>query len=117
MNGRGRMKITINNQEFEIIEQGDGDNVYVNNPDKEIVIGLTNCLSNTIYLHKDLPPQKKKQTLIHELTHAYIYACGFSTENYFDHELVCEFISNYARDIIRTADEYFRKEMVKGAEK
>lgn len=105
------MKLTINNQSFEIIEQGDGENVYINKSDSDNVmrIGLTNVLKNIIYLHEDLPPQKKKETLIHELTHAYIYAYGFSTENYFDHELVCEFISTYARDIIRTVDEYFRK--------
>ena len=72
-------------------------------------LGITDHLNNIIYLHKYLPAQKKKQTLIHELTHAYIYACGFSSEEFFDHELVCEFIEAYARDIIRTADEYFRK--------
>lgn len=105
------MKLTINNQNFEIIEQGDGDNVYLNNPndDKVMRIGCTDFLNNTIYLHKSLPTlEKKKQTLIHELTHAYIYAFGFSTEEYFNHELVCEFIEAYGRDIIRTADEYFR---------
>ena len=109
------MELTINNQPFEIIEQGDGENVYLNGSDGEICIGLTNCLKNIIYLHKDLPPQKKKQTLIHELTHAYIYAYGFSTVEHFNHELVCEFVEAYARAIIRAADEYFRKTNVKGA--
>lgn len=104
------MKLTINNQSFEIIEQGDGDHVYINNPDNEMRIGVTDILNNIIYIHKDLPTlEKKKQTLIHELTHAYIYAYGFSSEEFFNHELICEFLSTYARDIIRTADEYFRK--------
>lgn len=109
------MKLTINNQSFEIIEQGDGDNVYLNSPndDDKMRIGLTDFLNNTIYIHKDLPTlEKKKQTLIHELTHAYILAYGFSTEEFFNHELVCEFLSIYAREIIRTADEYFRKTSV-----
>ena len=111
------MKLTINNQSFEIVEQGDGDNVYINTSDDKMRVGLTDFLNNTIYLHKDLSPQKKKQTLIHELTHAYIYACGFSTEEFFDHELVCEFIEAYARNIISTADEYFRVEYVHAKDK
>lgn len=109
------MKLTINNQSFEIIEQGDGENVYLKSPndDNKMRIGLTDFQNNIIYLHKDLPTlEKKKQTLIHELTHAYIYAFGFSTrEEYFGHELICEFIEAYARDIVRTADEYFERQI------
>lgn len=90
---------------FEIIEEGDGDHVFIN--DEQMVIGFTDFPQQVIYLHKDIKPQVKKMTLMHELTHAFLFVRGFDKEE-FNQEVVCDIMASLARTIVRMTDEILR---------
>ena len=53
--------------------------------------GITYCDIQKIYIYKDLPEDRKKATLIHELTHCYID--NFIVSNSYD--IITEIISKY----------------------
>lgn len=71
------------------------------------VIGLTDCIDQIIYLDKDLKKERMKQTLIHELTHAYINECYPS--EIFDEEDLCNFIAIYSEDILTEANRIYKE--------
>ena len=63
--------------------------------------GITYPDDLVIYLDKDLPEQRKKLTLLHELTHC---------DKQYSEEDVCDIASN-SHDIVKNiVDKYFRKE-------
>lgn len=60
--------------------------------------GLTNRRTSNIYLSNDLQPQIRKRVLLHELTHAYVYAAGMLQVEWTE-ENVADFIENNFEDI------------------
>ncbi len=82
------------------------DSNEINKPqkdnDEDIVIGLSDCVNQVIYLDKNLTPDRMRQTLIHELAHAYMNE--YYPTSWFDEEVLCNFVAIYAEDIIKVAD-------------
>lgn len=44
-----------------------------------------------------------KETIIHELTHAFIFSYGLDDETFQKEEFICEFMAIYAEEIVQTA--------------
>ena len=49
------------------------------------VLGMINHIENTIYIKNNLPPEKEKVTLIHEILHAIFEQLGFDDEHDNEH--------------------------------
>lgn len=76
--------------------------------------GITYTDIQEIYLDKDLPGDRKRATLIHELTHCYITNYITHQNKTYDEEMVADIVSN-SFDIIREiVDKYFSKKEING---
>lgn len=49
------------------------------------VLGMIDHIENTIYIKNNLPPEKEKVTLIHEILHAIFEQLGFDDEHDNEH--------------------------------
>ncbi len=109
------MKFTVNNIEFEILEVDKYDeNLKID--DNDYRWGMCNYIQRKIYLWKDLSFVNKKQTLIHEVTHAFIEANGFIQVK-FDNEIICDFVAAFLSDIQGVVNKYFIEHFNKKGEK
>ena len=69
------IQVKINKFTYEVKFEGDGENVYLKEDSNgRLVFGLCEYAKNIIHIHKDLPKDRMRYVLIHELTHAYIEA-------------------------------------------
>ena len=101
------MKFALGSYEWEIIEKGNSDEVYIKG--EEMRIGLCDYVNQKIYIHSDLTPALKRKTLAHELTHACLFCHGL--EGFFDNEeLLCNFVAIYAPIIGRNYKETVKTE-------
>lgn len=66
--------------------------------------GIEDYENLTIYLANDIHPNAQRETLIHELTHAYM-AISLHREKKFDEEFICDFNGRYASAIVKDTDE------------
>jgi len=99
------MKIKIDKHIYKIQEvEKASEELTTNDPNE--AWGRCNYTKRTIYLRKDLDLYTKRKTLIHELTHAFIEAYGFYQVD-FNNEIVCDFLGNYASEIINISNKYF----------
>jgi Zn-dependent peptidase ImmA (M78 family) len=66
--------------------------------------------SQTIYLWKDLHPEQKRATLMHELLHCYI-GCYLSFEDLgnFPEDVVCNICANSHDIIHKIVEDYFKE--------
>jgi Zn-dependent peptidase ImmA (M78 family) len=116
--GRKIMKFKINNREWKIIEVSqqaikNKQNIRRANEEENLksidtrYYGITYCDEQKIYIDEDLPKDRKKATLIHELTHCYIDNYITHCDKQYTEEDVADIVSN-SHDIIRNiADKYF----------
>ena len=102
------MKVRIKQYMYDIIEEGDGDNVYTDK-DGAWRIGLCDMVHEKIYIHKDLSYELKKNTLAHELCHAFLFVHGLNGAD-FGEEVLCNFVAEYHERITEIVDSYFCKE-------
>lgn len=101
--------VQINKFTYEVKFEGDGENVFLKpNSEGNLCDGLCNYIKGVIYIHKDLPKDRMRYVLIHELTHAYIEGYGLYHTSYED-EGMCDFMGAYAEDIVREADRILRE--------
>ena len=98
------MKINIHNREYEFLEVEARSPMLVYGD----VIGTCDHHNFRIVINKDLNVQLKKETLIHELTHAFLktYDIQYDNDTY-DEEQVCNFLSKYAADILEIANKIY----------
>ena len=61
-----------------------------------------------ILLDKDLPYERKKKTLIHELTHCYISTNITHEEKTYDEEMVADIVANSHHIIKAIVEDYFK---------
>lgn len=103
------MKVKIKDYEYEIIEVDDTDKDFKTN-EGLLLYGQTNYEHQTIKLYKNALPVRKRQTLIHELTHAFmdIYLASQHIKDKFDEEDICCFMASYSEDILKIVNAYFR---------
>ena len=100
-------KVPVGNLDFLIFEEGDGERVYEEDKNGNGGrIGLCDYFNQSIYIHKGLKPQRKRRTLVHELTHAYLDAVFSYRERYTDED-VCDFMESHAFSIIETVNEIY----------
>lgn len=69
--------------------------------------GITCIDEQTIFLDKDLPYQRKRKTLIHELIHCYIATCITHEEKNYDEEMVADIVSNSFYIVSDVVNNYF----------
>lgn len=93
--------VRINNLEFEVVLE-DEKSDKMNGEDGVIYLGLTEyCPAPIIYLRKGMKTGLMRRTIIHELTHAYIFAYGYSLDS---EEDFCKFMESKCCDIIEKAE-------------
>lgn len=113
------MKFRINGTNWEIKEATQEQlktikNSRAGNGEKEDIKSLTEryygitftdlCI---IYLDQDLPQERKRKTLLHELAHCYIVSYITHEEKNYDEEMVADIVAN-SHDIIKDiVDKYF----------
>ena len=98
--------IKIKNQTWKIEEI---DNHEFNDVDSDATLyfGQSNAMKQTIYINKNSSDEQKRQTLIHELTHAFMHVYGFgSITEQIPVEIMCDFIGCYGDEIISIANMY-----------
>lgn len=102
------MNIIINGIAWEILETDTRNmNLMV---DGNSCFGTCNHTENRIYIDESLSVSKKKATLKHELTHAFIDCCLLSKKESYTEEELCEFVSLYGKAICEIADGFYRGE-------
>jgi len=104
------MKIKIKNYDYEIIEVDNTDKDFMENGDLKL-FGQTIYSKQLIKLYKDLPFPRKRETLIHELTHAFydVYLNSYHIKDKFDEEDIACFMGTYSEDILNIVNDYFKK--------
>ena len=70
--------------------------------------GITYIDIQKIYIDKDLLPDRKKQILIHELTHCYISEYITHSENNYSEEDIADINSNSFEIIEKIVNSYFK---------
>jgi len=117
--GRKIMKFKINNREWEIIEASqqaikNKQNIRRANEEENLksidtrYYGITYCDEQKIYIDEDLPADRKKATLIHELTHCYIDNYITHCEKQYTEEDVADIVAN-SYDIIHEIVEQYER--------
>lgn len=114
-----RMKFKINNREWRITETSQESiknmqNIRRANEEENLksidtrYYGITYCDIQKIYIDEDLPADRKKATLIHELTHCYIDNYITHCEKQYSEEDVADIVAN-SYDIIHEIVEQYER--------
>lgn len=115
------MKFKMNGVEWKIFEASQEAIKQINNSRagsgekddvkslKDRYYGITFTDLCKIYIDEDLPKDRKRKTLIHELTHCYIVSYITHQDKSYDEEMVADIVANSHDIIRRIVDEYFSK--------
>lgn len=90
---------------YQVIEEKDGENVYAPTNDENGMIGRIIYGSELIYIHSDMSVRQKRQTLAHELAHAWLDAVA--PDGSMDEEYVCNLIEWMVFAIVREVDRLY----------
>lgn len=115
---RKRMKFKINNREWTITETSQESiknmqNIRRANEEENLksidtrYYGITYCDIQKIYIDEDLPADRKKATLIHELTHCYIDNYITHCDKQYTEEDVADIVANSYDIIHEIVEQYF----------
>lgn len=100
------MIVKINSLKYQIVEVDEIDK----SEDGKQTIGYTDYISQKILLLKSLSQEQKRITLRHELTHAFLWACGMgSVCEELPLEVVCDFVGIYGEEIVKLANKYMEE--------
>lgn len=103
------MKFKINNDEWEIKEISNAEmNIMVSSDIKETFThGTTQYDEFVIYLNKEGKGLRK--TLIHELTHCFLFEYGHNQhQREYTNEDICEISASFHDGIHETIEKYFK---------
>lgn len=99
------MKVLINGYPFKV-KFVDGSTPKMN-PDKNSYnLGLTQYLNGTISIRKNLNQRATRSTVLHELTHAFMFAFGYNIEG---EEAICDFFGAQGDQIVQIADRIMKE--------
>lgn len=70
---------------------------------EDCYLGVCHNLDYTIYIDKTMNKNTLRQTMLHELTHAYLGSVLHNEEKY-DQEFICNFVGKYADQIVSSAN-------------
>lgn len=109
-------KFKINNKNWEVKEKSQQEikqeiiNRYGNSKDDVVYFGITCLDTQTIFLDKDLCLDRKRTTLLHELTHCYIgtFITHMDRLDY-DEEDIADIVSNSFDIISNIEKRYFER--------
>jgi CRISPR/Cas system-associated endonuclease Cas3-HD len=102
------IKIKINNRNWKVrFVKGTDKNLCAE--DNEIVCGITNYGKATIYINKEIEKDVMLDTIVHELTHAYLFVYGFGQVENFTEENVCDVFGAFAIDLTKQAIEIYNQ--------
>ena len=115
------MKFKINNREWTITETSQSDiknmqNIRRANEEENLksidtrYYGITYTDIQKIYIDEDLPQDRKKATLIHELAHCYIDSFITHCDKQYSEEDVADIVSNSYDIIHEIVNNYFKEE-------
>jgi hypothetical protein len=106
MEGPGKIK--IHNDIWYIRYDKNTDEEF--NSEDGITFGCTKAPSLEIILRRDMPASILRSTVIHEVSHAYLfsYAIPLSSKHVDAEEVACDFIGSYCDEIIKTSEEIIR---------
>lgn len=107
------MKVKIKEYEYTIVEVDNSDKEFFKDGELRLY-GQTIYEKQLIKIYNDIPPTRKRQTLIHELTHAFydVYLGSYHIKDKFDEEDICQFMATYSEDILEIVNKYFKNEEV-----
>lgn len=74
--------------------------------DVYFVEGFTFYPQQKIYINNEMPRDRKRKTLRHELTHCFLYEYGLRQFDSYDEEVICDIVANIL-DFINKFDELF----------
>lgn len=101
------MKFKMNNDEWKIKEVAQKDFDKDDDEQDGYYYGRTKYATQEVWLWKDLKHEKKRRTLIHELTHIYISTYITNQSMDFNEEKLCDIAAN-SHDIIHNiVEKYF----------
>lgn len=105
------MKFKMNGVEFEIkeVEQSEMSKWQCNEEDG-YYYGQTHFMTQEVWIDKILSIEKKRKTLIHELTHVYIREYLTSRDISPDEEVLCDINANSHDIIHKIVEDYFKEE-------
>ena len=116
MNNRNWIIKELSQEEIKIIQNkrkaNEEENIKSLN---DRYYGITYTDIQEIYLDKDLPGDRKRATLIHELTHCYITNYITHQNKTYDEEMVADIVSN-SFDIIKEIVEKYFENRIKGVD-
>jgi Zn-dependent peptidase ImmA (M78 family) len=106
------MKVKINKAAYTIKELKDilsyiGED---SNNGEKIVYGACSFEDRTVYIKRDLPKDLKKDTLIHELAHAFMFEFGHDNRSY-NLEMVCNMFAAFGDTIVSITNKYMNKDI------
>ena len=112
------MKFKMNNREWTITETSQSSiknmqNIRRANKEENLesidtrYYGITYTDIQKIYIDEDLPQDRKKATLIHELTHCYIVSYITHLDKEYSEEDVADIVSNSYDIIHEIIEKYF----------
>lgn len=108
------MQIVINGLKWKVFN-ADPESKNLRNSRDVKCFGITSYPRLMIFLRNDQAPELYRQTLIHELVHAYAFSFGvhlYADEN--TEESVCDFFGAYADKIITHTNQIMEKLYGKG---
>lgn len=103
------MRVKIKDYEFDIVEVDDTDIDFIRD-DNLALYGQTIYEKQLIKIYKNLSARRKRETLIHELTHAFydVYLASYHIKDTFNEEDICCFMATYSEDILKIVNDYFK---------
>jgi len=101
-----KMKVVINGYQFRV-RFLDGKKKKMNPSKDHYNLGLTEYVDGIINIRKGMNRQTTRTTVIHELTHAFMFAFGYTIEG---EEAMCDFFGAQGDAIVSLADEIMKKE-------
>lgn len=113
------MQFKMNDIEYEIVElkqldykkmrekedKEDGLNIDTS---EGIYFGASHHKTCKVYIDEDLPKDRKRKTLLHELTHCYVHEYITHSEKNYDEEMIADIVANSHDIINEIVERYFR---------
>ena len=94
---KDEIKFKINGHEWNIEIRPEEDllkEYHKRQPNAYSCLGLTFYKEHKIWISEELCDDEKRRTLIHELTHCYIWENGFYNVDFNNEELICDFVAS-----------------------
>lgn len=102
------MKFNINGLEWQLLStEPNSDELKLDDDSGATNIGLTDYKNLEMYVDNSLNEQVLKRTIIHEVTHAYLFSYGFDA--LMSEEELCDFISSNAQNILNLSNSLYKR--------